>query len=150
RSRDEPGGCGPLVDSVEPRRILVGYDERPAWTRRPNVVEWWEPRVESSPAPESHWAQPAEELAAISFTSGTTGQPKGCMISHANLCSQVEAAFQVIPIDATCRLASILPLSHLFELTCGISIRWPPARPSTTCRADAARTWCASCLSNAS
>jgi long-chain acyl-CoA synthetase len=116
-----PEGAARIVDAVEPRRILVGYDERPAWTQRPNVVEWWEPRVDSaSPAPESQWTQPAEELAAISFTSGTTGQPKGCMISHANLCSQVEAAFRVIPLDPSCRLASILPLSHLFELTCGM------------------------------
>jgi long-chain acyl-CoA synthetase len=59
-------------------------------------------------------------VAAISFTSGTTGQPKGCVITHANVCSQVEAAFGVIPLDASCRLASILPLSHLFELTCGL------------------------------
>ncbi|HYW88813.1 MAG TPA: AMP-binding protein, partial [Chloroflexota bacterium] len=61
-----------------------------------------------------------EEVATISFTSGTTGQPKGCVITHANLCSQVEAAFRVIPLNASCRLASILPLSHLFELTCGL------------------------------
>lgn len=42
------------------------------------------------------------------------------MITHANLCSQVDAAFNVIPLDPSCRLASILPISHLFELTCGL------------------------------
>src|SRR5207302_737421 len=67
-----------------------------------------------------------EDLAAIFFTSGTTGQPKGCMITHANLCSQLEVFDDRIPIDATCRLASILPLSHLFELTCGLL--YPMAR----------------------
>ncbi len=41
------------------------------------------------------------------------------MITHANLCSQVEALYTV-PLDANCRLASILPLSHLFELTVGL------------------------------
>ena len=66
------------------------------------------------------WTRPSEELAAIFFTSGTTGNPKGCMISHANLLSQIEAAGDMIPLDASCRLASILPLSHLFELTCGL------------------------------
>jgi len=59
-------------------------------------------------------------LAAIFFTSGTTGQPKGCMITHANLCFEVGALQHCIPLDPTCRLASILPLSHLFELTCGL------------------------------
>ncbi len=42
------------------------------------------------------------------------------MISHANLCSQVDAVRNNIPIDEHCRLASILPLSHLFELTGGM------------------------------
>jgi long-chain acyl-CoA synthetase len=68
----------------------------------------------------SDWERPSEELAAIFFTSGTTGNPKGCMISHANLISQLEAAGDIIPLDSSCRLASILPLSHLFELTCGL------------------------------
>src|SRR5207302_1700422 len=66
------------------------------------------------------WQPPNEDLAAIFFTSGTTGQPKGCMISHSNLCSQLDVFDDRIPIDSTCRLASILPLSHLFELTCGL------------------------------
>jgi long-chain acyl-CoA synthetase len=82
------------------------------------VFEWWEPAPASASA--TSWEAPTEQLAAIFFTSGTTGQPKGCMISHANLCSQVEAFDDRIPLDATCRLASILPLSHLFELTCGL------------------------------
>src|SRR5437763_1772018 len=68
----------------------------------------------------SAWHPPGEELAAIFFTSGTTGQPKGCMITHANLCSQVEVFDDRIPLDERCRLGSILPLSHLFELTCGL------------------------------
>ena len=42
------------------------------------------------------------------------------MITHANLCSQVEAFDDRIPLDDPCRLASILPLSHLFELTGGL------------------------------
>src|SRR4030081_1819904 len=42
------------------------------------------------------------------------------MISPANLCAQVEAFDDRIPLDETCRMASILPLSHLFELTCGL------------------------------
>ncbi|HEX9017390.1 MAG TPA: AMP-binding protein, partial [Chloroflexota bacterium] len=63
---------------------------------------------------------PREELAAIFFTSGTTGQPKGCEITHASLCSQVEAIRYSIPLDRSCRLASVLPLSHLFEMTAGL------------------------------
>jgi long-chain acyl-CoA synthetase len=116
-----PESAARILDSVEPRCTLIGYDERPAWAHAAQMTEWWEPRRQpSDPAPDPAWSPPAEELAVISFTSGTTGQPKGCMITHANLCSQVEAAFKIIPLDPTCRLASILPLSHLFELTCGM------------------------------
>ena len=110
-----------IVCSVGARCVIAGYDERPVWAEGAEVFEWWEPRVD--PAMQhvaGDWRRPTEELATICFTSGTTGQPKGCMITHANLCSQVEAAFRVIPLDPSCRLASILPLSHLFELTCGL------------------------------
>ncbi len=111
-----------ILDSVEARCVVVGYEERPAWLARARVVEWWQPSMggmdEAVQAQE--WLRPSEELATISFTSGTTGDPKGCMITHANLLSQVRAAPERIPLDSDCRLASVLPLSHLFELTAGL------------------------------
>jgi long-chain acyl-CoA synthetase len=110
-----------ILNSVDARCVIVGHDESPAWAANARVLEWWEPRTDPTDRhANSGWSPPTEEVATISFTSGTTGQPKGCVITHANLCSQVEAAFGVIPLDAGCRLASILPLSHLFELTCGL------------------------------
>lgn len=118
-----PSAAASIIDSVEPRWILGGYGTRPGWASESDrFVEWWEPlagRVERADA-HSAWSVPAEDLAAIFFTSGTTGQPKGCMITHANLCFEVDALRNCIPLDPTCRLASILPLSHLFELTCGL------------------------------
>jgi long-chain acyl-CoA synthetase len=63
---------------------------------------------------------PNPDVAMIVYTSGTTGNPKGCSITHANLWSQVRALRRNIPLNPDCRLASILPLSHLFELTCGL------------------------------
>jgi long-chain acyl-CoA synthetase len=108
-----------ILAAVEPRLVILGYDQRPAWAP-PDAVDWWEPAAASPVDASASWTPPDEQLAAIFFTSGTTGQPKGCMISHANLCSQVAAFEQRIPLDRTARLASILPLSHLFELTCGL------------------------------
>jgi long-chain acyl-CoA synthetase len=108
-----------IVELVEPSSIIVGYGERPTWATDLNVTEWWEPSVEKD-SPASAASLPGEELAVIAFTSGTTGVPKGCMISHANLCSQLNAVRDNIPLDESCRLASILPLSHLFELTGGL------------------------------
>ncbi|HLH74570.1 MAG TPA: AMP-binding protein, partial [Chloroflexota bacterium] len=131
-----PGAAVSIIGSVEPRCIIAGYSERPGWALdQENFVEWWEPglspppallsaieeRKEREPTPSgAKGDEGSPDLAAIFFTSGTTGQPKGCMISHANLCFEVGALSQCIPLDPSCRLASILPLSHLFELTCGL------------------------------
>jgi long-chain acyl-CoA synthetase len=118
REMNPEAGAG-IVQAVEARCILVGYDERPSWARDGNVVEWWDPGSRHG-KPGRDWCKPSEELATISFTSGTTGNPKGCMITHANLLSQLQGAHDRIPLGPDCRLASILPLSHLFELTAGV------------------------------
>ncbi len=120
-----PQAAATILESVEARAVILGFDQSPAWAP-PDAVQWWDPDSSAHPEPDDPgrstpaWGPPEEELAAIFFTSGTTGQPKGCMITHANLCSQIEAFDDRIPLDAGCRLASILPLSHLFELTCGL------------------------------
>jgi long-chain acyl-CoA synthetase len=115
-----PEGGAKIFAALAPRCTLVGYGERPAWARETDLVEWWEPGSRLGAAPPMTGSPPAEELAAVVYTSGTTGTPKGCMITHANLCSQVEALRATIPLDSSCRLASVLPLSHLFELTVGL------------------------------
>ena len=56
-----------------------------------------------------------EDLAEIMFTSGTTGDAKGVMLTHRNLLSNLESVLQVIPGDPSLRLLSLLPLSHMFE-----------------------------------
>ncbi|MDQ2885863.1 MAG: AMP-binding protein [Chloroflexota bacterium] len=58
-----------------------------------------------------------DDLAELVFTSGTTGQPKGVMLSHDNITSNVTASLAVIDVRATDRALSILPLSHMFEMT---------------------------------
>ncbi|HVB75892.1 MAG TPA: AMP-binding protein [Ktedonobacteraceae bacterium] len=57
------------------------------------------------------------DLAELVFTSGTTGQPKGVMLSHWNIASDAMASLQGVDIHADDRTLSILPLSHTFELT---------------------------------
>ena len=55
------------------------------------------------------------ELATIVYTSGTTAAPKGVMLSHANIVSNIKSILPMIPIDATKTVLSFLPLSHIFE-----------------------------------
>ncbi len=64
-------------------------------------------------------AQPGD-LAVLLFTSGTTGQAKGVMLSHANLLSNVESVVRTFEFGPTDRFLSILPLHHTFESTGGL------------------------------
>ena len=58
-----------------------------------------------------------EDLATIVYTSGTTGPPKGAMITHANIVATVDAITAVVPISPADRFLSFLPLSHIAERT---------------------------------
>ncbi|MDP9468323.1 MAG: AMP-binding protein, partial [Chloroflexota bacterium] len=60
------------------------------------------------------------DLVEVVFTSGTTGEPKGAMLTHANLVANATALRAVFPFQDDERLLSILPLSHMFEQTCGL------------------------------
>jgi long-chain acyl-CoA synthetase len=61
-----------------------------------------------------------DETAMIVYTSGTTGSPKGVMISFRNLGYQVMSVECVMKLTSKDVLLSMLPLNHLLELTCGL------------------------------
>lgn len=62
----------------------------------------------------------SEDLAAIIYTSGTTSEPKGVMLSHGNLCSELAMVSVLQPVYPTDIFLSILPLSHTFECSLGM------------------------------
>ncbi|HAE21275.1 MAG TPA: AMP-dependent synthetase [Spirochaetaceae bacterium] len=62
------------------------------------------------------------DLAAIVYTSGTTGTPKGVMLSHRNYLADALACRSVIVLSPRDTLLSILPLAHAYEYTIGFLI----------------------------
>ena len=61
-----------------------------------------------------------DTLAAIIYTSGTTSSPKGVMLSHRNLCSELEMVSILQPVYPDDVFLSILPLSHTYECSLGM------------------------------
>jgi long-chain acyl-CoA synthetase len=60
-----------------------------------------------------------DALASIVYTSGTTGTPKGVMLSHANILADVYAGISRVPVYPDDLFLSFLPLSHTLERTAG-------------------------------
>lgn len=58
------------------------------------------------------------DLATIIYTSGTTGNPKGVMLTHANIIWVVDETLQTFPIEKKDRVLSFLPFCHIFERAC--------------------------------
>ena len=61
-----------------------------------------------------------KSLASIVFTSGTTGAPKGVMLTHGNFTAEIQMLGRVFSLGSDDLVLSLLPLHHTFEFTCGM------------------------------
>ncbi len=79
-----------------------------------------------------------DDLATLIYTSGTTAHPKGVMLTHGNILSDVEAGLGGVPIWQDDVFLSFLPASHAFERTVGHFL--PVASGSTIAYAESVTT----------
>jgi len=103
------------------KRVLIlqrpdAVPEEMAADERVRFVEDWLPGQAAVPATRD--GDP-HELASIVYTSGTTGRPKGVMLSHYNMLSIAHAALTMIDCFEEDLFLSFLPLSHTLERTAG-------------------------------
>ena len=99
------------------RRVLVLETEAAtAEDARMRAVEAWLPDSADLVPPLS--ADP-HALATLVYTSGTTGRPKGVMLSHHNMLSVAHAGLTMVTVYQEDQFLSFLPLSHTLERTAG-------------------------------
>lgn len=84
----------------------------------PNTTAW-ERLVKSRPLPSDHPLPGPEDLAALQYTSGTTGRPKGAMLTHRNLYANAlqGAAWMHDARDGHEVIYAVLPMFHAFGMT---------------------------------
>lgn len=76
--------------------------------------------IQHNAEPSSDWKNlTRDDLATIVHTSGTTGNPKGVMLTHGNLLSNVISSLYYLPVTHQDISLSFLPLSHIFERMAG-------------------------------
>jgi long-chain acyl-CoA synthetase len=98
---------GDAVRTVAPGAVEVDLSE----LTRPFILD----KAAAPVAPPERKA-----LASIVFTSGTTGAPKGVMLTHGNFAAEVAMLSRVFALSGDDTLLSLLPLHHTFEFTCGM------------------------------
>ncbi|EEE36413.1 AMP-binding enzyme [Rhodobacteraceae bacterium KLH11] len=79
-----------------------------------------------------------QDTALLVYTSGTTGNPKGAMLSHENIMAAIEAGAHSLPSLATDEQLCFLPLCHILERD--VSIYYPLATKSTVNFAESPET----------
>ena len=113
--------CLPQLPTV---KYIFTTDEIPSSAAEcPIVQKFWEEIEKSTFHDETSSAQAGlEDLAFILYTSGTTGLPKGAMLTHGNLASNVISCAQIFKINDNDCFLCLLPMFHSFAWTACVVI----------------------------
>jgi acyl-CoA synthetase (AMP-forming)/AMP-acid ligase II len=104
------------ADGVEVREIVV-IDGAPGYRSLADLLSTTAipPQVEIGP----------DDLAVLPYSSGTTGLPKGVMLTHRNLVANIQQAKAILSTPDGCRILAVLPFFHIYGMTimmnCGLA-----------------------------
>ena len=110
----------PFVTRVALRLpIAQSRDARASLTTRVRGTVRWDALLKSDPITADVARPTAEDVALIQYTSGTTGSPKGAILTHLNLNSNAAQARAWVPTieRGTCVVYAVLPMFHAYGLT---------------------------------
>ena len=108
---------------------IIVFDEQPAYEEKEMALEevlklgdeFLRTHTEEEFLQVAHSIQ-NDDYATITYTSGTTADPKGVVLTHRNYTANVEQALTLVDIDETWRTLIILPLDHCFAHVVGFYI----------------------------
>lgn len=96
--------------AIDDDRIIVLGDSESGFTTMNDLL------TEGHPARRVA-VNPRNDVAVLPYSSGTTGLPKGVMLSHRNLVANVEQARRVIDLGPGDRVLAVLPFFHIYGMT---------------------------------
>ena len=107
---------GPFLETAREAAAEAGIDEvyaiGDADGARPFAELLGDPEAAPEPA-----IDPKDDLAVLPYSSGTTGMPKGVMLTHFNLVSNLRQLQEVLPVEADDVLIAVLPFFHIYGQT---------------------------------
>ncbi|MDJ0705346.1 MAG: AMP-binding protein [Leptolyngbyaceae cyanobacterium MO_188.B28] len=105
------------LKEISLRFIILLTDEAPQNTLTAKTLNFSQLLEQGANTPLQPVSFKRDSLATLMYTSGTSGRPKGVMLSHANLLSQIAAVCAVVHLTPGERVLSILPIWHCYERT---------------------------------
>lgn len=114
-----------IADALPQIKMIVIFDEQPSYEKNEiglaELQKKGEEFLKMNPDAVEKRAKAIlpDNLANISYTSGTTADPKGIMLTHRNYTANVEQALTLMTIPPTYRTLIILPLDHCFAHVAG-------------------------------
>jgi long-chain acyl-CoA synthetase len=118
----KPDAVRGIRRSCEPVGAIVDQKARDAFADALHGLDSWDTHEIAAPGAMGHLPAielSSEDLASLLYTSGTTGDPKGVMLSHGNFTSMLGSLGRLFPLEPDDRVLCVLPMHHGFELMGG-------------------------------